>query len=173
MLCSLVNFLQKLGFSRGLFDNNVRCDIRESDQTVLKHGLVYSIRPTYTFYIYVLQFPKSLCLSRFATIVDKPEVSIVTPRPVVEGQNVTITCQSVARPAVTNVTWKKGQNVITVTGDGHFGGGTVQKPSLTIDLVTRTDAGEYTCEMSNIVGKGKESVELQVWCKYLVSVHGN
>ena len=49
--------------------------------------------------------------------VDTPVVSISSPEPVVEGQSVTIACQSEARPAVTSVMWKKGQDVIQVTDD--------------------------------------------------------
>lgn len=103
-------------------------------------------------------------------IVDKPEVSVDVPLPVKEGDKATIRCQSQARPAVTSVTWKKGGDVITVTGDEHFEGGTVEKPSLTIDPVSRTDAGEYTCLVENSVGQGKVSVQLKVWCKYLLSI---
>ena len=81
-------------------------------------------------------------------------MSVETPDPVVEGQSVTITCQSQgARPAVTSVTWKKGQQVITFTTDTKYTGGTVKNPSLTIKQTTRTDAGEYECQLSNDVGQ--------------------
>ena len=93
-------------------------------------------------------------------------MSVVTPDPVVENTPVTITCQSQgARPAVTSVTWKKGQEVINVTTDVKYSGGTVQTPSLTIGSVLKTDAGEYTCQLDNDVGHGTASVTLEVWCK--------
>ena len=100
--------------------------------------------------------------------VDTPIVSISSPAPVVEGQSVTIACQSDARPAVTSVMWKKGQNVIQVTDDYRFSGGSVLTPSFTIDPVVWTDVGEYTCWMSNDVGDSSKSVGLQVWCEYLM-----
>ena len=93
-------------------------------------------------------------------------MSVVTPDPVVEGQSVTITCQTLgARPAVTSVMWKNGQEVISVTSDSKYSGGTVQTPSLTIRTVLKSDAGEYTCQMGNDVGHGTMNVTLQVLCK--------
>ena len=104
----------------------------------------------------------------YVTIVDKPTVSIMTPSPAVEGQPVTIACSSLgSRPAVTRVTWKKGQQVMRVTTDTKYTGGTVQTPSLTIKRATRTDAGQYKCQLINEVGQDTGTVTLQVWCKYL------
>ncbi|KAK2175072.1 hypothetical protein NP493_754g01006 [Ridgeia piscesae] len=75
----------------------------------------------------------------------KPSVSVETLGPVVEGESKTIRCHSQgARPAVTSVTWKKGQEVINVTTDSKYSGGTVETPSLTTGSVLKTDAGEYT-----------------------------
>ena len=100
-------------------------------------------------------------------LVDKPVVSVVTPDPVVENTPVTITCQSHgARPAVTSVMWKKGQEVINVTSDSKYTGGTVQKPSLTIGSVFKTDAGEYTCQLGNDVGNVSKTIALQVLRTY-------
>ena len=93
-------------------------------------------------------------------------MSVVTPAPVVEGQSVTITCRSQgARPAVTNVMWKIGEDVVRVTTDIKYTGGTIKNPSLTIKLATRTDGGQYTCQLSNDVGQGSSTVKLQVWRK--------
>ena len=118
----------------------------------------------YSFVHLLLQMSTKLCGTH---VVDKPTVSVVTPDPVVERQSVTITCQSqVARPAVTSVTWKKGQEVISVTTDSKYSGGTVQTPSLTIGSVLKTDAGEYKCQLDNDVGHGTASVTLIVLCKY-------
>ena len=90
----------------------------------------------------------------------------MTPDPVVEGQSVTIACRSQgARPAVNNVTWKKGQEVIRVTTDTKYTGANVQTPSLTLRQTMRTDAGQYTCELNNDVGQDTGTVILQVWCK--------
>ncbi|KAK2174672.1 hypothetical protein NP493_781g00014 [Ridgeia piscesae] len=96
----------------------------------------------------------------------KPTVAVNTTDPVVEQHPVTITCQSQeARPAVTSVTWKKGQEVINVTTDSKYSGGTVHTPSLTIGSVVKTDAGEYTCQLGNDVGHGTASVTLIVLYK--------
>ena len=108
-------------------------------------------------------FPPVVCF------VDNPSVSVVIPAPVVEGQSVTITCRSLgARPAVNNVTWKKGEDVIKVNTDTKYTGGTVQNPTLTIKLTTRTDGGNYTCQLSNDVGQGSSTVNLQVWCRWFI-----
>ena len=112
------------------------------------------------------QVLKTVCNLCF--FVDKPEVSVSSPEPVVEDQSVTIVCQSEARPTVSSVTWMKGQVVIRVVN--RFSGGSVQTPSLTIYPVARTDVGDYTCQMSNDVGHSSKSIQLRVWCKYLISV---
>ena len=117
----------------------------------------------YSFVHLLLQISTKLCCIH---VVDKPTVSVVTPDPVVEGQSVTITCRiQGARPAVTSVTWKKGQEVISVVTDSKYTEGTVQTPSLTIGSVLKTDAGEYTCQLGNDVGHGTASVTLIVLCK--------
>ena len=92
-------------------------------------------------------------------------MSVETLGPVIEGQSKTIKCHSQARPAVTSVTWKKGQEVINVITDSKYSGGTVQTPSLTIGSVLKTDAGEYTCQLGNDVGHGTATVTLIVLCK--------
>ena len=92
-------------------------------------------------------------------------MSVETLDPMVKGQSVTIKCQSQGRPAVTSVTWKKDEEVINVTNDSKYWGGTVQTPSLTILSVVMTDAGEYTCQLGNNVGHGKASVKMTVLCK--------
>ena len=105
-------------------------------------------------------------LMQLDNVLDKPTVSVVTPDPVLEGQSVTITCWSQGtRPAVTSVTWKKGQEVISVTTDSKYTGGTVRRPSLTIGSVLKADAGEYTCQLDNDMGHGTGSVTLEVGCK--------
>ena len=100
-------------------------------------------------------------LIQLLNVTDKTIVSLVNPDPVVEGESLTIQCQSQgARPPVTIVMWKKGQEVINVTT-----GGTVQTPSLTIGSVLKTGAGEYMCQLGNDVENSTLSVTLQVWCK--------
>ena len=117
----------------------------------------------YSFGHLLLQMSTKPCCTH---VVDKPSVSVETLGPVVEGQSKTIKCQSQgARPAVTSVTWKKGQEVFSVTTDSKYTGGTVQTPSLTIGSVLKTDAGEYTCQLDNDVGHSTGSVTLEVWCK--------
>lgn len=111
---------------------------------------------------------QTMIILSYVTIVDKPTVSITTPSPAVEGQPVTIACRSLgSRPALTSVTWKKDQHVVRVTTETKYTGGTVQTSSLTIKNSTRTDAGQYKCQLSNDVGQNTGTVILQVWCKYL------
>ena len=99
-------------------------------------------------------------------LIDKPIVSVVTPDPVVEGKSVTIKCQSQGeKPEVTSVLWKKGKEVIKMTGT-KYTGGTAQTPSLTIRSTLKTDAGEYTCQLGNDIGHVSKTIALQVLCKY-------
>nr|KAG5686473.1 hypothetical protein BaRGS_030055 [Batillaria attramentaria] len=55
----------------------------------------------------------------------------------------------VAEPEILTVTWYKDGAAVD-TSTGHYSGGSVDIPSLTIDKVRKTDVGEYICDQPTI-----------------------
>ena len=71
------------------------------------------------------------------------------------GSSVTIACDYSSSPAPNSITWQRIQNaqstIINVL-DSRYGGGTVITPYLTIHATLLSDAGVYTCSVTNQVG---------------------
>jgi hypothetical protein len=99
---------------------------------------------------------------------DLPKVSTgsVTSLNGSEGNSVTIPCTIDAIPAVTSVVWLKNGSVLDTSDDLKYGFVTVSSPSMTIQDLTSSDAGVYSCQATNTVGTGHSSnVSVVVTCK--------
>ncbi|XP_035659258.1 uncharacterized protein LOC118404297 [Branchiostoma floridae] len=73
------------------------------------------------------------------------------------SHSLTCTVDSPGVPAASALTWT-GPAVTA----GRTTGGTLTTPSLTISGVEKTDAGDYTCTATNLVGDGSDSLSLVV-----------
>ncbi|XP_035659259.1 hemicentin-1-like [Branchiostoma floridae] len=73
------------------------------------------------------------------------------------SHSLTCTVDSPGVPAASALTWT-GPAVTA----GRTTGGTLTTPSLTISGVLKTDAGDYTCTATNLVGDGSDSLSLVV-----------
>lgn len=82
------------------------------------------------------------------------------------GSSYTIECQIISHPAHTTVYWQHNYNGIirTIKNDTlGVSGIFIDNPSLTIDFITTSDSGKYTCIAENVVGVGKsQDVDLKV-----------
>lgn len=82
------------------------------------------------------------------------------------GENATIKCQVKSNPNHTFVYWEKtvGDTIIKMTSTTKgISGSTVENPSITIEHVTPTDSGLYTCHAENIVGiSSSRSINIKV-----------
>ncbi|VDI31226.1 Hypothetical predicted protein [Mytilus galloprovincialis] len=82
------------------------------------------------------------------------------------GSSYTIECKVIAHPAHTTVYWQHNYNGIirTIKNDTlGVSGIFIDNPSLTIDFITTSDSGKYTCIAENVVGVGKsQDVDLKV-----------
>ncbi|GFO02841.1 titin [Plakobranchus ocellatus] len=100
------------------------------------------------------------------TVTSIPTVSVSPPpSSVTEGSSqLTLTCTVTSSPAPTSVAWLKGGvTLVTSNNPSKYQGGTVVNPSLTIRNVERSDAGAYTCVVTNSVGTGSSgAVQLNV-----------
>ncbi|VDI52918.1 Hypothetical predicted protein [Mytilus galloprovincialis] len=71
------------------------------------------------------------------------------------GNQVEINCYIVSSPAVTSVFWQRSSNnhILRIDrGDSGYQGSAPKSPSLTINIATTSDAGEYTCHATNDIG---------------------
>ncbi|XP_052674345.1 hemicentin-1-like isoform X2 [Crassostrea angulata] len=87
---------------------------------------------------------------------DIPSITLRnTSYSVMVGDPVTLACDYNSSPAPTAITWQRIQNAqstnINVL-DSRFGGGTIVTPYLTIRTTLLSDAGVYTCSVTNHVG---------------------
>ncbi|KAK7459748.1 hypothetical protein BaRGS_00038931 [Batillaria attramentaria] len=87
---------------------------------------------------------------------DPPVLRGATNYTVTVGETITVHCDMVAEPEILTVTWYKDGAAVD-TSTGHYSGGSVDIPSLTIDKVRKTDVGEYICGATNRVGAGNSS----------------
>lgn len=92
----------------------------------------------------------------FSFSLDIPSITLRnTSYSVMVGDPVTLACDYNSFPAPTAITWQRIQNAqstnINVL-DSRFGGGTIVTPYLTIRTTLLSDAGVYTCSVTNQVG---------------------
>lgn len=87
-------------------------------------------------------------------------VSVDPSGPVLEGNSVTLTCNSHANPAVTNYTWYR------VDGDDEDM--SESGPTLVIDRADPSHSGEYYCGAKNDHGEEKSTpFQLDVQCEFM------
>ena len=72
---------------------------------------------------------------------------------ITEGGNVTLSCNASGMPSPM-VSW------IKVVGGEHF-----NESELVFTNVSRSQAGEYRCEASNLCGNASETATIEVQCK--------
>lgn len=88
--------------------------------------------------------------------VDAPVISISLNQYTVQfGDNVTLSCDMIGVPVVTDVVWLRndsGHVEIINTSLINYSGASVSKPSLTILMVKITDEGWYICTGTNLAG---------------------
>ncbi|VDI21475.1 Hypothetical predicted protein [Mytilus galloprovincialis] len=86
-----------------------------------------------------------------------PEVSIGIPaHSATFGESFTIHCKVIAVPPHTHIYWEHiTERFIRIIRKDTLGvsGVTLHDPTLTIDYVTTSDAGSYTCSAENALGK--------------------
>ena len=84
--------------------------------------------------------------------------------PVIEGQNVTLSCNASGNPVPT-ITWTRNSSVLTSSVPRiSFG---AESRELTITSINRADSGEYRCVANNSEGNvTSDAATLDVQCEY-------
>lgn len=84
-------------------------------------------------------------------ILEKPNVTV--PGKITESATtVIIDCTASGSPAVTAVYWSLDGTNLIIANSAKYSGGIVSNPSLTINNIESTDAGEYHCGATNLLG---------------------
>ena len=91
---------------------------------------------------------------------------------IVEGDNITITCESIGNPLPT-IIWSRtnGARVLVVDSGNYTESQNASKVSrnLTITNTSREDTGVYTCSANNSVGSVSSNVSITVQCKFVAT----
>ena len=88
---------------------------------------------------------------------------------ITEGDNITITCESIGNPLPT-VIWSRTNRARVIVGN-YTESQNASKVSrnLTITNASREDTGVYTCSANNSVGSVSSNVSITVQCKFVLS----
>ena len=112
-------------------------------------------------YIPSLNHPSSLYIA--APVIDTPPSSTVT---VIVGDPLTLSCTSRGSPPDT-FTWRKDNDPTvlqstSITAVDHTSTSAVFRANYSIDSVTTSDNGTYTCNVTNPIGSNSATITVSV-----------
>ncbi|TDG39892.1 hypothetical protein AWZ03_013686, partial [Drosophila navojoa] len=119
----------------------------------------------------VLQINREKPISSDLTLeVMYPPVVKVSPPEMVTNTSeiVLLNCEYVANPAsLTQVVWYRNGDIVNVNDTDRYQGGNSENVALVIRSTDKEDIGNYTCQLSNSIGKGvsEQQIDLDVQCK--------
>ncbi|XP_050742543.1 uncharacterized protein LOC108030804 isoform X3 [Drosophila biarmipes] len=122
----------------------------------------------------VLQINREKPISSALTLeVLYPPVVKVSPSDIITktGEVVLLNCEYVANPAsLTKVEWYRNDDLVNVNDTSHYNGGNSENVALVIKSTERDDIGNYSCQLSNTIGKGISDQKINLDVHYVPSV---
>ncbi|XP_060661001.1 uncharacterized protein LOC132794519 isoform X3 [Drosophila nasuta] len=124
----------------------------------------------------VLQINREKPISSDLTLeVMYPPVVKVSPleRVANTSEMVLLNCEYVANPAsLTQVVWYRNGDVVNVNDTNRYEGGNAENVALLIRATEKEDIGNYTCQLSNSIGKtiSEQQIDLDVQYVPIVEV---
>ncbi|KPU79098.1 uncharacterized protein Dana_GF11010, isoform C [Drosophila ananassae] len=122
----------------------------------------------------VIQINREKPISSALTLeVLYPPVVKVSPPEVVTNTSeiVLLNCEYVANPAsLTNVVWYRNNEVVNVNNTDRYQGGNSENVALVIKSTEKDDTGNYSCQLSNSIGKGTSEQEINLDVQYVPTV---
>ncbi|XP_070136707.1 uncharacterized protein nrm isoform X6 [Drosophila bipectinata] len=119
----------------------------------------------------VIQINREKPISSALTLeVLYPPVVKVSPPEVVTNTSeiVLLNCEYVANPAsLTNVVWYRNNEVVNVNNTDRYQGGNSENVALVIKSTEKDDTGNYSCQLSNSIGKGVSEQEINLDVQYV------
>ncbi|CAC5364941.1 unnamed protein product [Mytilus coruscus] len=81
------------------------------------------------------------------------------------GEDITLECLIKNDSTNVNLSWLKDELNVKLYNTRKYSHGTLKQPSLIINNVDKSDAGNYTCKLKNLFGTSEDVVELKVLSK--------
>ncbi|KAH8233853.1 hypothetical protein KR032_000185, partial [Drosophila birchii] len=102
-----------------------------------------------------------------------PPVVKVSPPEMVTNTSeiVLLNCEYVANPAsLIQVDWYRNDELINVNDTNHYQGGNSENVALVIKSTDKDDIGNYSCQLSNTIGKGTSEEKINLDVQFVPSV---
>ncbi|KAH8286528.1 hypothetical protein KR054_010889, partial [Drosophila jambulina] len=102
-----------------------------------------------------------------------PPVVKVSPPDMVTNTSeiVLLNCEYVANPAsLIQVDWYRNDDLINVNDTDHYQGGNSENVALVIKSTDKDDIGNYSCQLSNTIGKGISEEKINLDVQFVPSV---
>ncbi|XP_037718882.1 uncharacterized protein LOC119552963 isoform X5 [Drosophila subpulchrella] len=119
----------------------------------------------------VLQINREKPISSALTLeVLYPPVVKVSPSDIITktSEIVLLNCEYVANPAsLTKVEWFRNDDLVNVNDSSHYKGGNSENVALVIRSTERDDIGNYSCQLSNTIGKGISDQKINLDVHYV------
>ncbi|XP_020816454.1 muscle M-line assembly protein unc-89 isoform X3 [Drosophila serrata] len=122
----------------------------------------------------VLQINREKPVSSALTLeVLYPPVVKVSPPNMITNTSeiVLLNCEYVANPAsLIQVDWYRNDDLINVNDTDHYQGGNSENVALVIKSTDKDDIGNYSCQLSNTIGKGIPEEKIYLDVQFVPSV---
>ena len=146
------------------------CTMRNS--SMVEHSIrlgVYFTGRSESFELYISSLNHLSSLYTADLVIDTPSLSTVT---VNVGSSLTLSCTSRGSPPDT-FTWRKDNNSTvlqstSITAVNHTRNSAVFRADYSIDNVTTSDSGTYTCNVTNPIGNDSATIIVNVTSKLLI-----
>ncbi|KAI8118506.1 Kin of IRRE-like protein 2 [Lucilia cuprina] len=94
--------------------------------------------------------------------VSPPEITVNT------SDTVLLNCEYVANPAsLDHVVWYRNGEIVNVNDTERYEGGNSENVALVIRSTEKQDIGNYTCQLSNAIGKGVSEQQIDLDVQYV------
>ncbi|EDW79217.2 LOW QUALITY PROTEIN: uncharacterized protein Dwil_GK12999 [Drosophila willistoni] len=122
----------------------------------------------------VLQINREKAISSAMTleVLYPPVVRVNPPELVVNtSEIILLNCEYISNPAsLTEVIWYRNNETVNVNDTDHYQGGNSDNVALVIKSTRKEDIGNYTCELSNAIGKGSSDQLIDLDVQYVPRV---
>ncbi|XP_017137475.1 uncharacterized protein LOC108152559 isoform X3 [Drosophila miranda] len=112
---------------------------------------------------------KPIASSLTLEVLYPPVVKVSPPEMVTNtSEIVLLNCEYFANPAsLTQVVWYRNGDIVNVNDTDHYQGGNSENVALVIKSTDKEDVGNYSCQLSNSIGKGISEQQIDLDVQYV------